>query len=114
MSITEQRSITRQVLICQYKSCRKNGAEQILAAFQAQTLPNVDFKPVRCLGQCGNGPLVLILPEEVWYWRVLAAEVNTIIEQHLQGNCPVTEFLYPKFHSQSRESRACSINSTPS
>lgn len=89
--------LSRQVLICQNRTCRKFGSQKILAAFLANSVPNVEVKGVGCLGQCGNGPMVLILPEEVWYWRVQLNEVPILIEQHLwQGN-PVSAYLYPKF-----------------
>ncbi len=94
-----QAIFSRQVLICQHKSCRRFGATAVLAAFQTQTLSNTEIKPVRCLGQCGNGPMVLILPEQTWYWHVLPAEVELISQQHLQGDRPVTALLYPKFHA---------------
>ena len=51
-----------------------------------------------CLGQCGNGAIVLIEPEHIWYDRVHPDEVATVIEQHLIGGSPVKAMLYSKFH----------------
>jgi len=51
-----------------------------------------------CLGQCGNGPMVLILPEKIWYSQVQAEEVPLIVEQHLRGGNPVSAMLYRRFH----------------
>jgi (2Fe-2S) ferredoxin len=78
-----------QVLICQSNACRKAKSPQVLAAFQAADIENVEIVASGCLGQCGNGPMVLVLPEEVWYWRVLPEEVGAIARQHLQLGQPV-------------------------
>jgi (2Fe-2S) ferredoxin len=42
--------------------------------------------------------MVLIEPEEIWYWQVHPDEVPIVIKQHLQEQCPVKEMLDPKFH----------------
>jgi (2Fe-2S) ferredoxin len=88
----------RIVLVCQHKSCRKAGAAQVLAAFQTLRLSDVQVVPARCLGQCGNGPMVLVLPEQVWYCRVHPDEVPAVAKQHLQEGKPVQAMLYRKFH----------------
>ena len=51
-----------------------------------------------CLGQCGNGPMVLFLPEETWYSGVDLDAVTMIIEQHLRSGKPVASLIYRKFH----------------
>jgi (2Fe-2S) ferredoxin len=98
--MTEKQEIRRprQVFICQGSTCRHLGSHQVLTAFRAEPVPGVEIIGGGCLGQCGNGPMVLVLPERVWYWRVRAEEVTLLIKQHLLGSQPVTSFLYPKFH----------------
>jgi len=56
-----------------------------------------------CLGQCGNGPMVLILPDMVWYSGVRPSQVPLIVEQHLLGNQIVTNMLYHRFHPQGQK-----------
>ena len=65
----------RLILICQGRSCRKDGSRQVLEAFQSLKMPDVSIIPSGCLGKCGNGPNVLFLPEETWYQRVKPEEV---------------------------------------
>ncbi len=89
---------TKTVLICQSKACRKLGAVKVLAAFSAHPIPNVTVTASTCLGQCGNGPMVLIEPEHIWYDRVNPDEVSTVVEKHLKNGKPVVAMLYPKFH----------------
>ena len=90
--------LIKYVLICQSNACRKSGAAKVLAAFQNHAVPNVTIVPSRCLGQCGNGPMVLVEPDQIWYNRVHPDEVPTVVERHLRGGKPVKAMLYTKFH----------------
>ena len=94
-------SCSKSILICQNRSCRKQGAAKVLAAFQASEVPGVTVTGSQCLGQCGNGPMVVVMPEEVWYNDVHPDEVPTVIERHLRGGKPVAAMLYGKFHQRS-------------
>jgi len=58
-----------------------------------------------CFNQCGNGPMVVVYPENVWYDHVTPEKTRRILEQHIAGGRPVTEFMR-------RESRAVTT-STP-
>ena len=73
----------KQVIICQNRTCRKQGSAKVLAAFQDLQLADFNVISASCLGKCGNGPMVLILPDQVWYSRVHPDEVSILIKQHL-------------------------------
>ena len=90
----------KTVLVCHSNACRKQGAVKVLAAFQVNSVAGVSAIASPCLGQCGNGPMVLILPEEVWYSGVHPDEVPAVVERHLRGGKPVKAMLYRKFHPQ--------------
>ncbi len=95
--LTENNNILhRQVFICQGKSCTYAGAKYVLKAFQKNPIPHVEIIPCGCLRQCGNGPMVIIQPENSWYWRVHPDEVSLLKDQHLIKNCPVISMLYSK------------------
>lgn len=53
------------------------------------------------MGQCGNGVMVRVLPDDVWYWQVQAVEVSAIVESHLHHGCPISKMLCPAMHSGS-------------
>lgn len=53
-----------------------------------------------CLGQCGSGPTVKVMPDETWYCQVKPEDVGEIVSQHLQGGKPVQRLLHPRFHTQ--------------
>ncbi|MCU0536862.1 MAG: (2Fe-2S) ferredoxin domain-containing protein [Hydrococcus sp. Prado102] len=97
---------TQRVLVCQGRSCRKYGSFKVLEAFLADLVPGVEIIGSGCLGQCGNGPMVLVegdwakptQRDRIWYWRVRPDEVPIIIERHLRQAHPLVKMLYPKFH----------------
>jgi (2Fe-2S) ferredoxin len=93
--------LQRLVMVCKNRTCLKQGSTQVLAAFQARPLANVTLVASPCLGQCGNGPMVRVLPEDIWYWRVSPEEVPAIVERHLLQGHPVRAMLYPVFHGKS-------------
>ncbi|HEY9596332.1 MAG TPA: (2Fe-2S) ferredoxin domain-containing protein [Cyanophyceae cyanobacterium] len=95
----ENSDSSRRVLVCQHRSCRKFGAAAVLAAFQISPVAGVAVIGSSCLGQCGNGPMVLVEPEQVWYSRVHPDEVASVIERHLLGGQPIKAMLYKRVMS---------------
>jgi (2Fe-2S) ferredoxin len=88
----------RCVLVCQHVSCRANGSEAVLAAFEQADVNGVQVMGTGCQGQCSSGPTVRIVPEETWYCRIKPSDVPVIVEQHLKGGNPVAEKLHPRIH----------------
>ena len=78
--------MSRIVLICQNRTCKLSGSTEVLKAFQAYSIPHVRVIGSSCLAQCGNGVMVLILPEEIWYSQVSPDKVKAIVEEHLFNN----------------------------
>lgn len=69
------------ILVCQGRSCRKDRSPQVLKAFQDFKTSDIKIMACNCLGKCGNGPMVLILPEKIWYYQVRPQAVSTIIRK---------------------------------
>ncbi|HHC72179.1 MAG TPA: (2Fe-2S) ferredoxin domain-containing protein [Thiotrichales bacterium] len=42
-----------------------------------------------CLGVCGEGPMIVVYPEGIWYSWVDRDDIDEIIESHLQNGRPV-------------------------
>jgi (2Fe-2S) ferredoxin len=47
-----------------------------------------------CFSQCGNGPMVVVYPDGVWYAAVTPADAGEIVESHLLGGKPVERLRY--------------------
>lgn len=78
--MTQKLAPNKTVLVCQNRTCKASGSVKVLQALQNCSDTNIEVIGSGCLGQCGNGPMVLVLPEETWYSRVTANEVKTLVE----------------------------------
>ncbi|MEH2066207.1 MAG: (2Fe-2S) ferredoxin domain-containing protein [Nostoc sp.] len=96
----DQPSSPKCVRVCQNRTCKKQGSVKVLAAFAALPIPGVTVMASSCLGQCGNGPMVLVLPDMIWYSAVQPDEVSLLVEDHLLGGQIVKQMLYYRFHPQ--------------
>ena len=83
--MVENSQVDRLLLVCQNRTCRKQGSAKVLAAFQTFDIPNITVEKSGCLGKCGNGPMVLVLPEKVWYSHVETKNVSVIMEKYFLG-----------------------------
>lgn len=91
-------SSSQKLIVCLGRSCRRYNSQQVFSNFKQNLPPDTELIPAGCLGQCGNGPMVLVESDMTWYWQVHPKEVEIIIKQHLIDKCPVKAILYPKFH----------------
>ncbi|MDU4960574.1 MAG: (2Fe-2S) ferredoxin domain-containing protein [Sporomusaceae bacterium] len=46
-----------------------------------------------CFGLCGQGPVVVVYPDNVWYKNVAVEDVAEIMERHIEGDAPVARLL---------------------
>jgi (2Fe-2S) ferredoxin len=47
-----------------------------------------------CFDQCGHGPMMVVYPENVWYWGVTPDDAEEIVREHLIGGRPVERLRY--------------------
>ena len=47
-----------------------------------------------CMGQCGNGPMVAVYPEAIWYAHVDVAGAEQILHEHLIAGKVVEQYRY--------------------
>ena len=88
----------RFIQVCQYRSCQRFDASEVLAALKQHASPELMVAASSCLGQCGSGPTVRVVPDNVWYCRVRPDDIPDIIEQHIHQGKPVKRLLHPRFH----------------
>jgi len=47
-----------------------------------------------CFNQCGNGPMVVVYPEAVWYAAVTPEDAEEIVREHVLAGRPVERLRY--------------------
>jgi (2Fe-2S) ferredoxin len=58
-----------------------------------------------CLDQCGYGPMIVVYPDNVWYWGVQPEDVEEIVREHLIGGQPVARLVYRNKPGKNKLSR---------
>jgi (2Fe-2S) ferredoxin len=90
----------KHVFVCvSGKTCPNDGAVEVLEELRKQISERglkgaVRINKSGCFDQCGNGPMIVVYPESVWYAHVKPEDVGQIVEDHLVGNKPVERLLY--------------------
>jgi (2Fe-2S) ferredoxin len=46
-----------------------------------------------CFGICDKGPIAVVYPEGVWYGKLDEDAVEEIMDSHIEGGTPVTDYL---------------------
>lgn len=80
-----------KVLVCQNTTCTKQGAAKVLKAFEDNAPEDTEVEASGCLGQCGSGPTVLIVPEKKWCLHVQPYLVPSLVKQHLEDEVAEAE-----------------------
>ena len=95
----------REVLICAGGACVSCGNEPVVSGFKEAVarLGMSDYVRIvetGCVGCCDLGVVIQVMPDDVLYCKVTAADVQEIVEKHLLNNEIVTRLL----HRQTPES----------
>ena len=87
------------LFVCTGPTCSKDGAEETLQALQHYLMKHaldqrIQVTLCRCLGQCGNGPNMVVYPEGTWYSHVDEKGAAEIVEDHFIGRKIVQHLLH--------------------
>jgi NADH-quinone oxidoreductase subunit F len=87
------------VTICGGTGCRAWGSEEVRSAFveeiRKQGLAGqADVMRTGCHGFCERGPVVVILPQEIFYQQVVVEDVPQIVSETLLGGRVIQRLLY--------------------
>ncbi len=69
------------MFVCNGKSCTKDGANGVLNELKKRANQGIEIKTKFCVGKCGNGPIIVVLPKETWYEKVSLEKLNLILEK---------------------------------
>jgi (2Fe-2S) ferredoxin len=65
---------------------------------QAGLESSIRINHAGCMDQCGNGPMVVVYPDNVWYCGVRVEDAEAIFAEHLIGGKPVERLIYHPLH----------------
>ncbi len=82
------------------KCCEQAGASELRAYAKAKMKSlgmagkgRVRINTAGCMDRCGQGPVVVVYPQGIWYHYQNEADIDEIIEQHLVNNRVVNRLL---------------------
>jgi sirohydrochlorin cobaltochelatase len=81
------KSYRKHVLVCGGSDCAERNGEELLAALKkavrSHGLKDVKVTKSGCLGECEEGPHVVVYPEGVWYSGIGLEDLDRIVAEHL-------------------------------
>ena len=87
----------KHVAVCTNQTCAADGAPAVLERLRqaARDSDQCDVRITRssCLGRCGEGPMVSVYPDGVWYGDVGETDAERIVSDHLDRDRIVSELV---------------------
>jgi sirohydrochlorin cobaltochelatase len=87
----------KHVAVCTNQTCAADGAPAVLERLrqEARDSEACDARITRtsCLGRCGDGPMVAVYPDGVWYGSVDDADAERIVSSHLDRDRIVSDIV---------------------
>ncbi|RQG89245.1 ferredoxin [Natrarchaeobius halalkaliphilus] len=85
------------VAVCTNRTCAEMGSPRVLERLrqQARDSDHCDARITRssCLGRCGDGPVIAVYPDGVWYGDVGTTDAKRIVTDHLDRGRIVSELV---------------------
>ncbi len=88
----------QSVAVCA-SSCETRGGKEVVVAFQNEIKKQglegkVDIRGTGCLGLCEQGPIVIVYPQAVPYFKVKDSDVPSIVSETLVKKELIQKLLY--------------------
>jgi sirohydrochlorin cobaltochelatase len=87
----------KHVAVCTNQTCASDGAAAVLERLrqEARNSEQCDVRITRtsCLDRCGEGPMVAVYPDGVWYGDVGDDDAERIVSDHLDRDRIVSELV---------------------
>jgi sirohydrochlorin cobaltochelatase len=106
--VSKLRKISAHVLVCRHKTCLKQGGKASSKALKRAVKEHglrerVMITKVKCLNQCGRGPVMVVYPEGVWYGNVDEEAARKIVTEHLEQGSAVAPIVLRDMRDNERE-----------
>jgi len=94
--VSKLKKIGAHVLVCKHKTCLRQGGKASARALKRELKEQdldgrVMITKVKCLKQCGRGPVTVVYPDGVWYGGVDEETARRIVSEHLAEGRAVEE-----------------------
>ncbi|PGF14880.1 ferredoxin [Natrinema sp. CBA1119] len=87
----------KHVAVCTNQTCAKMGAPAVLERLRQEVRDSdhCDARITRssCLGRCGDGPMVAVYPDGIWYGDVEDDDAERIVADHLDRDRIVSDLV---------------------
>ncbi|MFC6718578.1 CbiX/SirB N-terminal domain-containing protein [Natrialbaceae archaeon GCM10025810] len=87
----------KHVAVCTNRTCADMGSPAVLERLRQEVRDSdhCDARITRssCLGRCGDGPMVAVYPDGVWYGDVDADDAERIVSDHLNRDRIVSDLV---------------------
>ncbi|WP_247009545.1 CbiX/SirB N-terminal domain-containing protein [Halorientalis litorea] len=87
----------KHVAVCTNQTCAADGAPAVLENLRQSVRDSeaCDARVTRssCLGRCGEGPMVAVYPDGVWYGGVESEDADRIVSSHLDRDRIVSDIV---------------------
>jgi (2Fe-2S) ferredoxin len=95
------RPYQKHILICTGPRCAPDASpalyqllKDLLKELQLHDGPaRIQRSQCHCFGVCQGGPIVVVYPDGIWYHHVTPEKLERILQEHLRGNRPVSEYI---------------------
>jgi sirohydrochlorin ferrochelatase/(2Fe-2S) ferredoxin len=82
------KNLKKHVLICENIDCAKKGALPLASKLRRYIkdgghYPSIRVTKTSCMGRCGEGPVMAVYPDGVWYRNVSENDIEKIYKEHL-------------------------------
>ncbi|TGK38732.1 CbiX/SirB N-terminal domain-containing protein [Leptospira andrefontaineae] len=82
------RNLQKHIFVCDNIDCASKGSSALVARMRSILKlqgKHLDFKISRssCMGRCGEGPVVVVYPDGVWYQKVNVEDAEDLVSEHL-------------------------------
>ncbi|ADQ65948.1 hypothetical protein C499_19247 [Halogeometricum borinquense DSM 11551] len=88
----------KHVAVCTNQTCAASGAATVLEQLRQHARDSDDcdvhFSRSSCLGQCGDGPIVAVYPDSIWYGSVTPDDTERIVSSHLERDRIVSDLVH--------------------